>query len=46
VWILLVGTREALTCVSGALMFVVLIGLLGAVGHRRFPSPNPSAVPR
>jgi len=44
--ILLVGTREALMCVSGALMFVVLIGLLGAVGHRRFPLPNPSAVPR
>ena len=46
VWILLVGTREALNCVSGALMFVVLIGLLGAVGHRRFPLPNPGAVPR
>ena len=44
--LLLVGTREALMCVSGALMFVVLIGLLGAVGHRRFPLPNPSAVPR
>jgi hypothetical protein len=44
--ILFVGTQEALNCVSGALMFVVLIGLLGAVGHRRFPLPNPSAVPR
>jgi hypothetical protein len=44
--ILLVGTREALMCVSGALMFVVLMGLLGAVGHRRFPLPNPGAVPR
>jgi hypothetical protein len=43
---LLVGTREALMCMTGALMFVVLIGLLGAVGHRRFPLPNPGAVPR
>jgi hypothetical protein len=46
VFVLLEGLREALTCVSGSLMFVVLIGLLGAVGHRRFPLPNPSAVPR
>jgi hypothetical protein len=46
VFILLVGTREALMCVSASLMFVVLIGLLGTVGHRRFPLPNPSAVPR
>lgn len=44
--LLLTGTREALMCVSGALMFVVLIGLLGALGHRRFPLPNPGAVPR
>jgi len=44
--LLIEGTKEALNCVSGALMFVVLIGLLGAVGHRRFPLPNPSAVPR
>src|SRR4051812_24150209 len=46
VLILLIGTREALMCISGALMFVVLIALLGAVGHRRFPLPNPGAVPR
>ncbi|MEO8179122.1 MAG: hypothetical protein ABI895_09840 [Deltaproteobacteria bacterium] len=46
VYVLITGLREALTCVSGSLMFVVLIGLLGAVGHRRFPLPNPSAVPR
>jgi hypothetical protein len=46
VFILLLGTREALMCVSASLMFVVLIGLLGTVGHRRFPLPNPSAVPR
>ena len=46
VYILIMGLSEALNCVSGSLMFVVLIGLLGAVGHRRFPLPNPSAVPR
>jgi hypothetical protein len=45
VYVLIEGTREALTCVSASLMFVVVIGLLGAVGHRRFPLPNPSAVP-
>jgi hypothetical protein len=44
--VLLEGTREALTCISGALLFVVLIGLLGTVGLRRFPLPNPAAVPR
>jgi hypothetical protein len=44
--ILMEGTGEALTCVSASLMFVVVIGLLGAVGHRRFPQPNPGAVPR
>jgi hypothetical protein len=44
--VLLDGMREALTCISGSLMFVVLICLLGAIGHRRFPLPNPAAVPR
>jgi hypothetical protein len=44
--LLLIGTREALNCISGALMFLVVMGLLGAVGHRRFPLPNPGAVPR
>jgi hypothetical protein len=44
--VLIEGTGEALTCVSASLMFVVVIGLLGAVGHRRFPLPNPGAVPR
>ena len=42
-WLLLVGTREALSCVSGALMFFVIISLLTAVGFRRFPLPNPGA---
>ncbi|HEU4581028.1 MAG TPA: hypothetical protein VFS67_22370 [Polyangiaceae bacterium] len=44
--LLLMGTQESLNCISGAFLFVVVIGLLGAVGHRRFPLPNPSAVPR
>jgi len=44
--LLIEGTGEALHCVSGALLFVVLIGLLGSVGLRRFPLPNPAAVPR
>jgi len=44
--LLFVGTREAMTCISGALMFIVVMGALVAIGHRRFPLPNPSAVPR
>lgn len=46
VTLLIVGTGEALSCVSGALMFVVVICLLTAIGQRRFPLPNPAAVPR
>jgi biopolymer transport protein ExbB/TolQ len=44
--VLIEGTGEALHCVSGALLFVVLIGLLVSIGQRRFPLPNPAAVPR
>lgn len=44
--LLFIGTREAMTCISGALMFIVVMGALVAIGHRRFPRPNPSAVPR
>ena len=44
--VLIEGTGEALHCVSGALLFVVVIGLLVTIGQRRFPLPNPSAVPR
>jgi hypothetical protein len=44
--ILLHGTREALSCVSGALMFTVIICLLAAIGQRRFPLPNPGSVAR
>ena len=45
-WILLVGAREALSCVSGSLMFFVIITLLTAIGFRRFPLPNPGAAAR
>lgn len=45
-YILMIGTREALTCVSSSLMFIVVVCLLTAIGYRRFPLPNPSAVPR
>lgn len=44
--LLLVALQEASNNVSGALMFAVLVCLLVAVGHRRYPLPNPSAVPR
>jgi hypothetical protein len=44
--ILLLGTKEALSNVTASLIFFVLLCLLTAVGHRRFPLPNPSAVPR
>jgi len=44
--VLIEGTGEALHCVSGALLFVVVIGLLVTIGQRRFPLPNPAAVPR
>jgi hypothetical protein len=45
-YILFEALKEALSCVSGSLLFVVLIGLLGAIGFRRFPEPNPGAVLR
>ena len=44
--ILLIGTREALNNLAAALLFLVLILLATAVGHRRYPLPNPSALPR
>jgi|SRR5690606_38132256 len=40
------GTRESLNNPSAALMFGLLVTVLTAVGLRRFPQPNPSAVPR
>jgi hypothetical protein len=45
-FLLFEGTREALSCVSGALLFVIVICLLAAIGHRRFPQPNPGSVAR
>lgn len=44
--IFLLGTREALNNLAAALLFLVLILLATAVGHRRYPLPNPSALPR
>jgi hypothetical protein len=44
--LLIEGTNEALNCVTGALLFVIFIGLLVTIGQRRFPLPNPAAVPR
>ena len=40
-FVIILGTKEALACVSGSLMFCVIICLLAAVGLRRFPWPNP-----
>lgn len=44
--VLVIGFGEALNTVTGALLFTVLICLLIAIGYRRFPLPNPSAVAR
>ena len=43
---LLVGVKEALNNPAAALLFATLMGLCGAIGQRRFPLPNPSAVLR
>ncbi|HTV20342.1 MAG TPA: hypothetical protein VMG12_16780 [Polyangiaceae bacterium] len=45
-YILFEALKEALSCVSGSLMFLVIICMLGAIGHRRFPVPNPGSVLR
>ncbi|HVZ30965.1 MAG TPA: hypothetical protein VG963_00980 [Polyangiaceae bacterium] len=45
-FIVMEGTKEALNCLSAALMFVVIVCLLGAIGQRRFPLPNPGALSR
>jgi hypothetical protein len=44
--ILMAGFGEALSNVTSSLMFTMLTCLLTAVGYRRFPLPNPSAVAR
>jgi len=43
---LLIGLREALNNPTACLMFATLISALTAIGLRRYPLPNPSAVPR
>jgi hypothetical protein len=44
--ILLLGTREAMSTLNAAFMLATIGCLLVAIGHRRYPEPNPSAVPR
>jgi hypothetical protein len=44
--VLMIGTREALNNPTAGLMFALLVTALTAIGLRRFPQPNPSAVPR
>lgn len=44
--VLVAGFGEALNNITGALLFSVLICLLLAIGHRRFPEPNPGALAR
>ncbi|HTV21605.1 MAG TPA: hypothetical protein VMG12_23110 [Polyangiaceae bacterium] len=44
--IVIQGTSEAANNPAAALMFSVLACIALAVGQRRFPQPNPSAVPR
>jgi hypothetical protein len=45
-YILFEALKEALSCVSSSLLFVMIICLLAAIGHRRFPLPNPGSVAR
>jgi len=45
-FVMILGTKDALSCVSGSLMFFVIICLLAAVGLRRFPCPNPGSAAR
>ena len=44
--VLMIGIMEALNNPTACLMFATLIAVLTAIGLRRFPQPNPSAVPR
>jgi hypothetical protein len=44
--IIMEGLTEAANNPACALMFSVISGVCVAVGQRRFPLPNPSAVPR
>jgi hypothetical protein len=45
-YVLFEALKEALSCVSSALLFVILICLLAAIGYRRFPLPNPASIAR
>jgi hypothetical protein len=40
----LVGLREASNNLSAGFLFALLTWMLLAIGHRRFPVPNPSAL--
>jgi hypothetical protein len=44
--IVMEGTTEATHVPQLALMFLVFVCILVAIGQRRFPLPNPSAVAR
>lgn len=44
--LLIEGTSEAANNLGGALLFSILACIATAIGQRRFPQPNPSAVPR
>jgi hypothetical protein len=44
--IVMEGSTEAANNPATALMFTVMVSVLVAVGQRRFPLPNPSAVAR
>lgn len=44
--IVMEGTTEACNVPASSLMFTTFVCLLVAVGQRRFPLPNPSAVAR
>jgi hypothetical protein len=44
--LLSIGFGEAANCLGAALMFSVITCVGAAVGQRRFPVPNPSAVAR
>jgi uncharacterized membrane protein YqgA involved in biofilm formation len=42
--ILMIGTREAANNLAAALLFAMVATTLVAIGYRRFPFPNPSAL--
>jgi len=44
--IVMEGTTESSNNLSASLMFAIFTCICSAVGHRRFPQPNPSALAR